>query len=369
MHAFLLVLLTSVLAAPFASAQTFASSLHFGAEGEVYAPVPIENATPDGDRLRIRSVELTAQAALDDAAPGFSTKLTLGGDDSSGDLTFNLREGFVNANIGAFDVRVGKFYLPVGLLNQTRRSAWGMISAPRAISLFFTDNGVVDTGADIAYTDGGFQVRAGVSNGYRFDSSITNTGTKPQTPTHFVRPSALFSLGESSLTLAADYLARVAFDGTSMRLAGLDVSWNPTTNDSWAWQGQLEAYHRFVQPAALALSEEIGGYLFAEKGLGASSLAGLRFDFYKMPSLKFANGDDRKNLTLALSPVYTYRGRDHLRVQLAYTYLRETRDGDATRAEQVFELRLVTEFGDIPKSRTPGRLTERDQSERDRSSL
>jgi hypothetical protein len=333
------------------------SRVRFGGEGELYLPVPIENAIPDGDRLRIRSVELTAQSSFDDLAPGLFAKLTLGGEDTSGDLTLNIREGFIGLSSGGFTARAGKFFLPVGILNQTRRSAWEIISAPRPIALFFAEAGVVDTGVDLAYANDTFEMRAGVTNGYRYDSAVLNTGTKPMTPTHFARPSFTFHSGNSRIAIAADYVGRVSDDGTSMRVAGVDAALMPTAADLWAWQGQLEAYHRYVKPTSIALSEELGGYLLVEKGLGASSLLGLRFDAYKIPSLKFASGDERKNMTLAVSPVYTYRARDHVKMQLAYTYLKETRDGDTARAEQSFEFRVVTEFGDIPKFRTPSPTT------------
>lgn len=330
--------------------------LSFGGEGELYLPVPVENATTDGDRLRIRSVELTTQADFDDWSPALFGKLTVGAEDSSGDLIFNIREGFVTAELlKGLDLRVGKFYLPIGILNQSRRSAWSFISAPRALSLFFTENGVVDTGLDFTYSPSEhFALRVGASNGFRYDSSIQNGGTKPQTPTHFVRPEFAFNIGSSALTVAVDYLGRVDEVGDTLHVAGLDASLAPIDESPYAWDGQFEFYHRYQNPASegLAIVEDIGGYLFAEKGIGEKTLAGLRVDAYKIPSLTDVNGANRKNMTWAASPVFTYRGRDHLRLQAEYTYLKETRDGDSTRVEQIFEFRLVTEFGDIPKFRT-----------------
>ncbi len=341
----LLILLTSL--------PSISQQVRVGGQGELYFPVPLQNSLPDGDRLRIRSVEVTGQSDFGETTLPLYAKVTVGGDDTSGDLTLNLREGYLSAQTGPLALRAGKFYLPIGLLNQTRRSAWPMISAPRAISLFFTETGVVDTGGDLTFSNGGLQIRAGATNGYRFDSAVSNTGLKPLTPTHFARPSYTFSTASSRISVAGDYLARVADDGTAMRLAGLDAQFFSRERDPWAWEGQMEIYHRYLKPAQLAITEEFGGYLFMEKGLGDSSLAGLRADAYKNSSLRFANGDVRKNLTLALSPTYTYRAYEYFRAQVAYTVLSEARDGDATRTEQSLEFRIVSEFGDIPKFRTP----------------
>ena len=329
--------------------------LTFGGEGELYVPIPIENSTLDGDRFRIRSVELTSHADLSQWMPKLSGKLTLGADDASGDLTFNIREAYVVATdlLDGLDLRAGKFYLPVGILNQTRRSAWSMISAPRPITLFFTDLGVVDSGLDLFYHSGEFAIRAGVTNGYRFDSSVNNGGTRPETPTHFARPEFSLQTGSSKLVLAADYLARVDDAGESLRIAGVDASLTPLDVTPTSWTAQIELYHRSQHPLNLAVVENIGGYAFAEKGLSEKFAAGLRFDYYQVPSLTDQTGSYRKNLILAVAPVFTYRSEGHMKFQAGYSYLRETRDGNAARAEQVFELRYVAEFGDIPKSRTP----------------
>jgi hypothetical protein len=351
-----LALTLSVLAGASVEAAAL-QPLTYGGEGELYAPFPTENPTIDGNRMRIRSVELTAQSSFDDVLPGLHGKLTAGADDVAGDLVFNIREGYVVASdlgVDGLDFRAGKFYLPIGLLNQERRSSWNFPSAPRAIALFFTDNGLVDTGLDLLYHTGRFQIRAGASNGYRFDSSIQNGGTRPLTPTHFVRPEVVFHLGESDLSIAGNYLSRIDNQGEILRISGVDVSLTPAKDDSASWRGQMELFHRYQNPQqGLALVEDVGGYIFAGKKCAQKLSGGVRLDVYKIPSLTDQSGANRKNLTLALTPVVTYEPRGHARLQGSYTYLKETRDGNTDRAEQMFEIRFIAEFGDIPKFRTP----------------
>ncbi len=325
-----------------------------GAAAELYVPFPIENAIADGERTRIRSVEFTTQASFDTLSPALRGKLTIGADDVSGALVFNVREGFVLASdlIPQLDLRAGKFFLPIGILNQTRRSAWAFSTAPFAFGRFFDPAGVADTGFEFVYhVSPKFRMTAGLTNGYRYDSSIQNGGTRPMTPTHFLRPEFVFELGSSNLKTGLNYLSRVSDVGDSLRVSGIDLRWAPLNASSTSWAAQAEYYDRAVAPNSLPLSEDIGGYAYVEKGVSEAFIAGARIDHYQIRSLTDANGNYRNNSIVTLTPILTYRGRDHLRLQGSYAYLKDTRSGNADRIEQLIELRLSTEFGDCPKAR------------------
>lgn len=327
----------------------------FGASAELHLPFPVENSTADAERARIRSVEITSNAKLDALTPALKGRLTLGANDLAGALVFNLREGFLVAEnlLPNLDLRIGKFFLPVGLLNQTRKSAWNFISSPYAFVRFFDDNAVADTGLDVVYhVSSPLKIRIGVTNGYRYDSSIQNGGSRPMTPTHFLRPQYDFTWSESRLAVGLNYLSRMSDAGDVTRLSGVDLSYGPTKDSRFDWSAQGELYDRGVTPAGLPVTEDIGGYGWVERGLGDLALGG-RIDYYQVRSLTDLSGAHRPNLILGLTPTATYRGRDHLLVQASYTYMSETRAGNADRSEQVIELRLVTDFGDMPKFRTP----------------
>lgn len=338
--------------------------LRFGLEGEFYLPVPIQNATLDADRLRIQSLEITSLADFSEWVPNLSGKLTIGGEDTSGDLTLSVREGFVNATdilAKGFDVRVGKFFLPIGVLNQTRRSAWPFLSAPRPLTVFLAPGGVVDQGVDVGYVSGAFSIRAGVTNGFRFDSGIQASGVRPLTPTHFLRPEISLPIDTHIFALAGNYLARVDSNGDTLRLAGVDFQLIPKdcaqSACDQAWSAMGEFYHRFTNPSSqgLPITEQIGGYAFLKRQFTALYAMGLRGDFYQIPTLTNQSGTNRKNSLYALAPVLTYEIRNHFRIDAGYTALMEAREGDTTRYEQTFEFRLVTEWGEIPKFRSPTR--------------
>ena len=348
------VVITLVTIGPASIAQAEAA-VNYGASGELYVPFPVENGQSDAERSRIRTIELTSNAKLDELTPGLAARLTIGATDLSGNLVFNLREGFVQATdlLPGLDVRAGKFFLPVGILNQTRKSAWAFVSSPTFFVRFFDDNGVADTGLDLNYRFGSqIAVRFGLTNGYRFDSATLNGGARPMTPTHFVRPKYSFTAGASKFEVGLNYLGRVSDTGESLKMSGVDFSFAPVTDDHESWSLQAELFDRAVNPPSLPLTEDVGGYAYLERGLNQFA-AGARFDYYQIRSLTDASGAYRPNLNIALSPTVVYRGRDHLRLQGSYTYLRETRSGNSDRSEQIIELRLVTEFGNTPKFRTP----------------
>ncbi len=330
--------------------------LQTGAALELYVPLPVENAIPDGERARIRSFEATSVVRLASDAPAFSGKLTIGANDFNGDLTLNIREGFIAAYdlLPNLDLRVGKFFLPFGILNQTRRSAWSFISAPIAIERFLSDQGVADIGIDFRYSLGtSFHLQAGLTNGYRFDSSIANAGAKPMTPTHFVRSSYDFELGESRLTVGANYLMRVNEVGTGLRMSGLDLLYSDRDESNSRvdrWNAQAEIYDRATTLSNLPVTEDIGGYAYAERTLGHYA-AGLRADYFQVRSLTDLAGKYRANMNMGLTPVFSYSAYGHLKMQGSYTFSVDTRAGDSTRVEQRIEIRLVTEIGPIPKSR------------------
>lgn len=345
-----LLALVFVVASVTARAQDFTA----GGEGELYLQLPMVNATTDSERMEVRSVELTGQASLDD----LHAKLTVGADDNAGDFTFNVREAYAYGFFGPVTVRAGRYYLPIGLLNQQRRSAWPFVSAPTYHTLMFGPLGVVDTGLDLAWRAGSlFELRVGATNGYRFDADVTSTGDRPVTPTNYVRPEFHFDVGDNDLNIAADYLGRVDSEGEVLRLIGADIGFAPKTPGEWDWSGQAEFFDRYQNPQqGLQTVEDWGAYVFASKGLGREWLSGLRLDLYKIPSLVDEQGNARKNLSVGLTPMITYRGHKNLLAEISYTLQRDTKDGDSTRYEQLIELRATFELGDLPVWRTPRTL-------------
>lgn len=335
-------------------------NLSFGGALEILAPIPLQNGEPSSDRGRIRSFELTGQTRIDSSLRNLAAKITVGGFDDTGTMNVSLREGFVQADLlnssnsnRSLSVRAGKYFLPIGLYNQTRHSAWATPSAPEVVTRFFGNDGIVDTGVDLQWSAASlFRLRAGVMNGYTFDAGETGAGLKPQTPTHYARPTFDFKISDArEMTVSLNYVGRIDDTGTTNRISGLDFTLLPREPSAKSWFLFGEALYRENKPAALSTSRELGGTLYFEKGLNQTWAAGVRADAFTIRSLQDANGGKRSNLNWALVPVATYKFSEAVRLQGAYTYFKETRAGDSGRTEQMIELRLVTELGSISKVR------------------
>ena len=329
-------------------------NLKVGGVLEVLATAPLQNGQPESDRGRIRSYELSAETKFETALPVFAAKLTVGGFDNSGDPTFGLREGFVQASFSrSLHARVGKYFLPIGLYNQTRRSAWATPTAPQVVSRFFGDDGIVDTGIDLNWTPfETISLRAGVMNGYTFDAGETGAGLKPSTPTHYVRPSLKVSLSDTrALDAGLNYVGRIDEAGQSNRISGLDFVLAPKTNGARSWFGFGEILYRELKPANLPTGRELGATVYFEQPLQTAWALGLRADAFTIRSLVDTNGAKRSNLDWAVVPVVSYDLSKEVRLQGSYTYFKETRSGDSARTEQTLEIRLVTELGWLSKVR------------------
>lgn len=333
--------------------QSAAQNLSFGGALELLVVAPVQNGTPDSDRARVRSFELTGQTKFEALPNGVFTKVTLGGFDNSGDLEIGLREAFAQTSISKFDFQVGKYFLPIGLFNQTRHSAWVTPGAPRVITRLFGNDGIVDTGLDVRWRVADiFRVRAGVMNGYTFGPGLTSAGVKPLTPTHYVRPTFDFRLNENRLvTVSLNYVGRMDDERSFTKISGVDFTLLPTAQASKAWFAQGEVFNRDLKKIGFQTETNLGGTLYFEKGFWDSWAAGLRADAVSITSLKQVDGSKRSNLDWALAPVVSFYAGTDFKFQGAYTYLKETRTGDSNRTEQTLEFRLVTELGNISKVR------------------
>lgn len=333
--------------------QSAAQNLSFGGALEILVVAPIQNGNPDSDRARVRTFELTGQTLFDALPNGVATKVTLGGFDNAGDLEIGLREGFAQTSISKFDIRVGKYFLPIGLFNQTRHSAWITPSAPRVITRFFGNDGIVDTGLDLVWHAAPiFRLRGGVMNGYTYGPGLTSAGIKPRTPTHYLRPTFDFAVSNDRVvTISGNYVGRMDDEGTFTKISGADFTLLPRLEEKRSWFMQGELFNRELKKSGFAAETNLGGTIYYEKGLTNTFAAGLRADAISITSLKRVDGSKWSNLDWALAPVVSFYAGNEFKFQAAYTYLKENRSGDSARTEQTLEFRLVTELGRISKVR------------------
>lgn len=324
---------------------------------DLLAPLPIQNGAPDGDRFRLRSAEFSFFGAVD---PMFDARLTVVGEDDGGNIEFGVEEGYLASNklIPMSRFRLGKMLLGFGRLNQFHPHDWPFISTPLVqqrffaqSSEFFTGEGVSDTGAEYSillplpfYLD----LTLGVSNGYCFGECATG-GAKPLAPTHYLHPVFFSELEDGGgIQYGLSYIGRTDADGSLMRVFGGDLTMKRREGKVLSWLVQSEVYHRYLKPSELPLQEQVGGYIFAQKGLDEQWSAGVRVDGFSDLSLTNAEGSHRKNLIYSFAPIISYRASEFSTVRAEYAYLNETREGDSDRPVQSIMLQFIGILGAHP---------------------
>lgn len=313
----------------------------------------IENPTPDGGRLKLRSFEMAVSGPVD---PLFDALINIAGHDENGAIEVELHEALISTSrlLPGARARAGRFLLGVGRLNQFHSHDWPFSSVPKIQSLFFAEEAVADSGIELGYLlpwDVGVPIDVifGATNGWSYGHSHTG-GQRPLTPTHYVHPSFFFDGGSSGVgtQLGLNYLSRTDSDSLRLQLTGIDVTHKRRTGKRLDLLVQSEIFHRLRAKATLTDVEDVAGYIYSEWAVDDTWSAGARIDGYSDLSLKFGNGELRKNFDFGVVPTLTYRPSEFSRFQVSYSLQTETREGDQNRNEQIIFVQLVSMIGAHP---------------------
>lgn len=311
----------------------------------------IENPPTDSGRLRVRGFEIAAFAPVDTL---FDAVVNVAGHDEGGLVEIELHEAYIETTrlIPRTRLKVGRFLLGFGRLNQFHSHDWPFTSPPLVQKKFFATEAVIDSGLEVGHlldTEVPIDIVAGTANGWTFGHSHTG-GRRPMVATHYLHPTFFFDLNESrGLLLGLNYIGRTDADSVQMSIVGLDLTFKKRVGRRIETLVQSEFYHRSRTSSSLALQEDIGGYVFADFAAGESNWTiGFRVDGYSDMALKFQNGETRSNLELGLMPVASYKVSEFSTFRASYNFLTETRQGDTARNEQRVEFQLIALMGAHP---------------------
>ena len=311
----------------------------------------IENPPNDSGRIRVRSFEIAAFAPVDTL---FDALVNVAGHDEAGVTEVELHEAYATSTrlIPRTRVKVGRFFLGVGRLNQYHSHDWPFTSPPKVQSTFFAEEAAADTGIEVGHLLNAslpIDIVAGITNGWTYGHTHTG-GRRPLVATHYLHPTIFFDLGESrGLLLGLSYLGRTDADSIQTRLSGFDLTYKSRNGKILSTLVQTEFYHRVQTSSSLPLTEEVGGYVFSDFAMGEDGWSvGARLDVFSNLSLRFGTGDRRGNLDFAAVPVVSYKASEFSTFRMSYTFAQETREGDASRTEQRIELQLVALIGSHP---------------------
>lgn len=270
-------------------------------------------------RIDPREVELTLFAPVDHL---FEGNLSLAAHRESGQAFFEIHEATLSTStlIPRTRVKVGQYFLGIGRLNRFHRHDWPFISAPKVHSNFFGEEGVLDSGIEVGvllplpfYLDLSF----GVTNGWTFGHSHSD-GTKPQTPTHYLRLETFAAIDDQSgIQAGLNYLGRTTDSAHRYQYLGLDLTGKQREGKKVKLLVQSEVWYRIYEPAGASTENTLGFYVYPQIALGEDWSLGLRGDYYSVLSLKDALDRPIANSTWAAVPTLTFQPSEFTKIRLS----------------------------------------------------
>ena len=192
---------------------------------------------PASDSFLVREVELAFQGAIDQLALG---TINFAAHEENGAYITELHEVYFEFHklpANAF-LKVGKFFMDAGRLNNKHRHAWDFSTAPMVFQEFFGSEGVDDTGAELSFLMpfDFYQVfLVGVFNGRNFGHSH-ELGPKKPNPLYTSRFKNFFLLNQDwGCQIGLSYL-RYNVDNNPQnfwQLGGIDFAIRKEKYFSW----------------------------------------------------------------------------------------------------------------------------------------
>lgn len=342
-----------------ASAQWDGSGLKVSGSVDVVGSFKGNQFSTAPDRLDVREAELMLYGPIDHL---FDGQLTLAAHPELGASVFEIHEAYVASSrlLPRTKFRIGQYFLGVGRLNHFHRHEWPFVSAPMIHSKLFGDEGVIDTGGELAwiaplpfYVD----VTAGIANGWVFGHTH-DAGAKPRQPTHYTRLGSYSDLPfDGGIQWGSTVLRRMDAWGGSTLIAGIDATAKWREGTYLKWLIQSEYWHRTQRikqiDSDLGPTEALQGmYILVQHGVSQVWDVGVRGDWYGIPTMRDAFGSSLHYNEFGVTPTLTWHPSEFSIWRVAGTY-QVTRTESATdawrdRPRLGFEVQTTFNFGAHP---------------------
>ncbi len=304
----------------------------------------VDESSTASDRFEVREAEFSLAAPVDHIFDGM---FSIAAHSEGGAHLFELHEAWLSTTklVPRIQLKAGQFFLGIGRLNRVHRHEWPFISAPVVHKLFFGDEGVLDSGAEVSSLlplPFFLELSAGVTNGFVYGHSH-NAGEKPRQPTHYARLATAGAALSSEALVALNYLSRTDIANERMQLFGADFVAK--------WAGgilQAELWQRRITPPAAKKTAEQGAYLFTGFNLIGAIATGLRFEHFSVITLEDAFGRRVNNNIVALSPQVSYRASEFAQFRSGVIFQDQTQENSARKINRTFEIQLVYIMGAHP---------------------
>lgn len=281
------------------------------------------------DRLFVREAEVMFSGPVDHL---FYGQLSIAAHPEAGMSVFEVHEAFITSNrlVPRSRIKLGRFFLGVGRLNQIHRHDWVFIEAPFVHRQFFDDEAAIDSGVEwstLLPLPFVVDVSLGVTNGYTFGHAH-DAGSKPIKPTRYARV-ASFAWGNTALGL--NWLGRTDSERVTTDLVGFDLTFKKRRGKYIDWLVQGEVWGRRRKQPSREADVSAGSYVYVQKALSADLFTGFRYDYYTVTSTKDLFGARLANHNSAIEASLVWSASEFSRLRLAYQDGRDFLEGDYDR--------------------------------------
>lgn len=290
-----------------------------------------ENHLNDG--MLVREFEFSAVSQIDQTWQGILT-LAYHNELQAEEEHLEVHEAmlFSSKLLPMANVKIGKFFLGFGRLNRFHRHDWIFTEAPLVQKSFFGNEGVKDTGFEYTRLLGGalnWKLTVGLTSGGEFKHGEAHEeegeeehdhggNPAPYEPTRYLRASNFIEFSTiEGIESGVSYVERRDGSGTRSSYAGLDLIYKKRVNQYIDRLVQFEVWQRTTKEMGEESFQDLGAYLYFEKGLNRHHGLGLRFDFYLPADLEEEeNHDEHGHSSIdGITPMSNYHA-----ISLSYNY-------------------------------------------------
>lgn len=323
-----------------------ASPLQIMGAVDLVLPVHSKADLQDQNRLSIRSAELSFSAPLDSL---FEGTIIFAGHSHGGNFLWDIHEAYLKSTElwPGRTIKVGKFLLGIGRLNQMHQHEWLFTEAPKVHREFFADEAAMDTGLEIRESfgeDSPFELTLGLTNGYCY-GHCDQLGRRPITPVHYLR----LQYGTASQQTGANYWGYTDFSGLKVWHTGLDFVWKKMSHKRAKHRLQSEIYYRNRLPLNQPAIVDAGTYVYYQRAWNKRWSSGIRGDIFSELNRRWQTVDEkRSNLDYEILLNSTYQRSELTSLRWGLAHAAETQRGDSAVTDTRVEFQIVYMMGAHP---------------------
>jgi hypothetical protein len=292
----------------------------------------------------VREFELSAFSQIDQTWMGILT-LAYHKESTANEEHLEVHEAFIQSSkiIGLTNIKLGKFFMGFGRLNRFHRHDWVFTEAPTVQKSFFGNEGAKDTGVEFKRLIPSLStsLTLGVTKGDEFNHTHNDEEEeaghdhghveRAKSPTGYLRLAKFVDFTTSEgFEVALNYINRVDAESTHFNYTGLDFIYKDRVGKFYNLLLQSEIWARNTNKKVDGHKEslyDVGGYLYAEKGVDQHHAFGLRFDYYKPDQhieeeghVHSIDGIEVDRELKALGASYIYTNSEFMRTRLNIEY-------------------------------------------------